>query len=82
MRIIIGIGLALALLAVGAQARPGQSGSPVAKVAKMDVERVGPLVGATLPDFSLRDQHGDAHSLQSLLGPQGAVIVFFRSADW
>ena len=72
--------LALALLAIGAggQVTP-QSGNPAAKV---DVERVGPQVGAGLPDFTLRDQHGDVHSLKSLLGPKGAMIVFFRSADW
>jgi hypothetical protein len=74
------LALGLALLAVGVgQAGDSQSGSPAAKV---DVERVGPQVGASLPDFSLRDQHGEAHSLKSLLGPKGAVIVFFRSADW
>ena len=49
---------------------------------RVDVEHVGPQVGDSLPDFTLRDQHGEAHSLKSLLGPKGAVIVFFRSADW
>ena len=71
--------LALALLAIGAGQAPPQAGNPAAKV---DVERVGPQVGTRLPDFSLRDQHGDVHSLKSLLGPKGARIVFFRSADW
>ena len=56
-----------------------QSTAPATKV---DVERVGPRVGDSLPDFTLRDQHGEAHSLKSLLGPKGAVVVFFRSADW
>ena len=44
--------------------------------------RVGPKVGEALPEFSLRDQDGHVESLKSLLGPKGAVIVFFRSADW
>ena len=47
-----------------------------------DVETLGPHVGDALPGFSLRDQHGQVRSLTSLLGPSGAVIVFFRSADW
>jgi cytochrome oxidase Cu insertion factor (SCO1/SenC/PrrC family) len=47
-----------------------------------DVEAVGPQVGDALPDFSLRDQRGQVRSLKSLLGTNGAVIVFFRSADW
>jgi hypothetical protein len=72
--------LGLALLAISAgQAREPQSASPGATV---DVERVGPQVGASLPDFNLRDQHGEAHALKALLGPKGGLIVFFRSADW
>ena len=72
--------LALALLEIGASQSPvAQSGRLPAKV---DVSDVGPQVGAALPDFNLRDQHGEAHALKSLLGPKGALIVFFRSADW
>ena len=71
--------LALALLAIGAGQARSQSGELATKV---DVEHIGPQLGAGLPDFSLRDQHGEAHSLKSLLGPKGALIVFFRSADW
>lgn len=48
----------------------------------VDIDALGPKVGDRLPGFSLPDQHGQEHSLQSLLGPKGAVIVFFRSADW
>jgi len=42
----------------------------------------GPAIGSHMPDFTLRDQNGKSHTLQSLLGPKGAVILFFRSADW
>jgi len=42
----------------------------------------GPAAGSRMPDFALRDQNGKTHTLQSLLGPKGAVILFFRSADW
>jgi hypothetical protein len=42
----------------------------------------GPPVGSKMPDFALRDQDGKTRTLQSLLGPKGAVILFFRSADW
>ena len=44
--------------------------------------RTGPEIGARMPDFEAPDQHGKAHTLQSLLGPKGAVLVFYRSADW
>ena len=48
----------------------------------LDVEAIGPKVGEALPEFSLADQCGRLTPLKSLLGPNGAVIVFFRSADW
>ncbi|HEX3704604.1 MAG TPA: hypothetical protein VHU82_14830 [Vicinamibacterales bacterium] len=49
---------------------------------KIDLERLGPQVGARLPHFTLRDQRGETRTLKSLMGPRGAMIVFFRSADW
>jgi len=42
----------------------------------------GPPVGAKMPSFDLKDQDGKEHTLASLLGQKGAVILFFRSADW
>ena len=42
----------------------------------------GPPIGSRMPQFTLRDQNGQTHTLHSLLGPKGAVILFFRSADW
>jgi len=44
--------------------------------------KTGPEVGASVPDFSAPDQNGRAQTLQSLMGPQGAMLVFYRSADW
>ena len=51
-------------------------------VRKIDVGKLGPQVGATVPAFSLRDQNGKVQTLQSVMGPKGAMIVFYRSADW
>jgi hypothetical protein len=42
----------------------------------------GPEVGTKAPGFELRDANGVTHTLSSLLGPKGAMLVFFRSADW
>jgi hypothetical protein len=47
-----------------------------------DPTRVGPKIGDRVPDFTLPDQQGVARALGSMLGPKGAVLVFFRSADW
>ncbi len=76
--IMVSVGL-LALGSALAQTRDSQSNSPATLV---DVETVGPKIGDVLPDFSLPDQHGQVRSMKSLLGPNGGVIVFFRSANW
>jgi hypothetical protein len=44
--------------------------------------KTGPDVGSAVPGFSLPDQSGQVHSLQSLMGPKGLLLVFYRSADW
>jgi peroxiredoxin len=49
---------------------------------KVDVSKLGPQVGQQAPDFSLKDQTGKIQTLQSIMGPKGAMLVFFRSADW
>jgi AhpC/TSA family len=48
----------------------------------VDPQSLGPKAGERVPDFSLPDQHGTTRTLRSTLGPKGAVLVFFRSADW
>lgn len=42
----------------------------------------GPPVGARMGGFELPDQDGKLRNLGGLLGPKGAVILFYRSADW
>jgi len=78
LAIAFGVSVLCIPSAVGIAARQ-QSSAPVTTI---DVETVGPKVGDTLREFSLRDQTGQMRSLKSLLGPNGAVLVFFRSADW
>ena len=68
--------IALSVVSAGAQ----QPAAP--PVAMPDVQTLGPQVGTKVPDFSLADQTGRTHTLKSILGPKGAVLVFFRSADW
>jgi hypothetical protein len=44
--------------------------------------RSGPDVGSPIPSFSAPDQNGREQSLATISGPKGALIVFYRSADW
>ena len=56
--------------------------APIPARAKIDVSKLGSQVGERVPDFSLNDQNGKTWTLQSIMGPKGAMLVFFRSADW
>jgi hypothetical protein len=44
--------------------------------------KTGPDVGQPVPTFSAQDQEGRTQTLKSIMGPKGAMLVFFRSADW
>ena len=43
---------------------------------------IGLPIGQKAPAFSARDQFGRVQALESLKGPHGTVLLFFRSADW
>jgi hypothetical protein len=43
---------------------------------------IGLEVGHKAPAFSARDQFGREQNLDTLKGPKGTVLLFFRSADW
>ena len=49
---------------------------------RIDVSKLGPQTGEGVPDFSLRDQSGKVRTLQSIMGSKGAMLIFYRSADW
>src|SRR4051812_39547515 len=42
----------------------------------------GPSVGERLASFRMTDQHGAVQTFETIRGPKGAMIVFYRSADW
>ena len=44
--------------------------------------KTGPEVGQQVPAFSAMDQDGRSRTLKSIMGQKGAMLVFFRSADW
>ncbi|HWI16884.1 MAG TPA: hypothetical protein VNT81_04025 [Vicinamibacterales bacterium] len=48
----------------------------------VDTSKIGPQVGAVVPSVEGVDQFGTRRTLTSVYGPKGAMLVFFRSADW
>ena len=44
--------------------------------------KTGPEIGSKISDFKLPDQFGALRDFSSIAGPNGAVILFHRSADW
>ncbi len=43
---------------------------------------VGLQIGERIPEFSLHDQFGQPRNIKDLVGENGAVIDFYRSASW
>ena len=68
--------VALAAIMLGGACDVADSRIPI------DVEALGPQVGEQVPAFSLPDQFGQIVTLESVLGPNGAILLFQRSADW
>jgi hypothetical protein len=71
---------ALAVTGLFLQTPAAQPSAPAR--APIEVSKLGPQVGQLVPDFSLKDQNGKVWTRQSIMGPRGAMLVFFRSADW
>jgi len=71
----IGAWLALTLLA-------GAAGAQDLDPTRIDVSALGPQVGEIVPEFSLPDQYGEIRTRESIMGENGAMLVFIRSADW
>jgi hypothetical protein len=74
--------LALAL-SFPAYARPQQSREPFDTSDPLDENpTTGIEVGARIPPFRAFDPEGKAWDFDSIKGPKGAVLHFYRSADW
>jgi hypothetical protein len=80
MRVTRTASVIAAMLLIAGSVRAQQAATPT--TTKIDVSKLGPQVGERVPDFSLRDQNGQTRTLQSIMGPKGAMLVFVRSADW
>ena len=92
--ITLAIGAAVMVLAVGSCAPESgaeidaatESGAPMDVATEgrtpINVASLGPQVGEQVPAFSLPDQNGEVRTLESILGPRGAMLLFHRSADW
>ena len=70
LRKVLGLGSAVALV------------SALAALPLSGAVPTGPSVGQKVPEFRLQDQNGKEKTLASILGPKGALLVFYRSADW
>ena len=77
-------GLAL-LLASATSLRISSDGDEAAQRASAStraIKDVGPRMGERVPDFAATDHQGRPQTLASVLGKNGAMLVFYRSADW
>jgi peroxiredoxin len=60
-------------------AAPGLAGQTPQKI---DVSVLGPQTGQVIPDFRLQDAQGKIWTRDSIMGRNGAMLVFSRSLDW
>ena len=80
MRLVRLIGAALALSTCVDWTMQAQQAAPART--RIDVSKLGPQVGQLVPDFRLPDQAGKVWTRASIMGPKGALLLFYRSADW
>ena len=74
----------------GARGRLGDSvtvrgvlaGDVIRRASITPLTSIGLPVGRKAPPVSARDQFGRPQTLETLRGPKGTVLLFFRSADW
>src|SRR5262245_29309867 len=64
--------LTASLIALSAVVSAAGQSTPI------DPQTVGPPIGSKVPSFTLQDQTGQSRTLESLMGPKGAILVFFR----
>ena len=91
-RAAVGIALAVMVLGVGSfavrtrtsidDASLGEASLEMQSRTPIEVASLGPQVGEQVPAFALPDQNGQVRTLESILGPKGALLLFHRSADW
>ena len=74
MKTIISTLLLTCLLAIPVSAQQNRP--------RIDVASLGPQIGEPIADFRLEDQQGTARTRDSIMGPNGAMLVFSRSVDW
>ena len=81
-RAALGIALAVILFGVGSFLLQSRTPIDMQSRTPIDVASLGPQVGEQVPEFSLPDQNGQMRTLETILGPKGAMLLFHRSADW
>ena len=84
-----GAGIAAGWVVVGAVlfatpgfAQPAADAAESLRARQQTRRDVVPPLGARIPDFSAADQDSRLRDFASVSGPNGAVIYFYRSADW
>ena len=48
----------------------------------VDIDTLGPKIGESVPEFTLPNQLGIQQTLEAIMGPNGAMLLFHRSASW
>ena len=77
-----GLLLVLILAALGVVFSNSQSRDLTLPKEAISSKGPGLKVGERIPALRAQDQKGEWRDFASLAGPRGAVMLFYRSADW
>ena len=82
-RIIRGVSGLVTTISLTGVAVSALAQNPLVDIPVGDEDMVtGPEIGERIPDFSGLDQNGTLIRFDDIKGPNGAMILFHRSADW
>lgn len=70
------------IMLAGSLTMSSRSFSQSAAAQESATAQSGPSIGDTAPAFTAHDQFGKEQNNKSVAGPNGTVLLFFRSADW
>ena len=73
----------MTVLLLSLSAYPALAQNPLTDIPPGDEGMVtGPKIGERIPDFTAFDRNGVLVGFDDIKGPNGAMILFHRSADW
>jgi len=76
------LSIAVALTFAASVFAQDEAAIPALRASQHPLSNIGLAIGEHIPEFKVADQTGTLRDFESIRGPKGAVLYFYRSADW